>query len=170
MESDSPLAAIARWVRAQDEAIQDEIAGLLAFLMFEEDGYLASIEKQREAMLTWLNYEGLSFRTIGRALMFKSCLEHACRKRFSEEGWEENAETFRSVISEGSSDHESDAAQIAPSAFRMLRQLPERKEAWLAVGRTWDELMQEHLSEEALNTWSIVQMARRPEPPHIVGN
>jgi hypothetical protein len=162
MEQLSPLATLANWLKQQQEDAQNDIAFGVAALM-DDDGWSKSGEVLRAAMFNLLDdREELPLRVVGRTIAFKSCLEYFCRSRFHAEGWEDNEDMFRSVISEAATDHESEAAQIAFSAFQMLRQLPARREMWLAVGKSWSALVEEHLSDDALDRWRSAEI-RHPE-------
>jgi hypothetical protein len=156
-EAVSPLRAIAVWLMQQDKEIQTDTAALV--LMLTQDG-LSWAEKSDPVpvLLDWLSDECTgTYRTIGKAVIFKAAFEHACAKRFTGEGWIEPEAMFRSVISEAASNQDSDAAQIAPSAFRMLRAIPERRELWKAAGKSWAALVQQYLTYEALNEWERAQ-------------
>jgi hypothetical protein len=153
----SPLQAIADWLQAQPMDIQEDV-GAMVLMLLEDESSFERHSNPVPFLLEWLNKDSIGIREIGKALTFKALFEHVFVKRFTEAGWVRPEKMFRSVITEGATDHDSDAAKIAPSAFRMLRALPERKELWKAAGITWTALVSEHLTEEALDAWNLSHM------------
>jgi hypothetical protein len=136
----SPLVTLSDWLRRQDPNMKSDMFGLL--LMLLQDGFDPSedgiaIEQQ---LLQWLKDNGTpSYRIVGKAVTFRACFEHLFRKSFTPQGWER---TLRSAASK------SDGA---------LRELTETRQAWIAVGKSWDELLREHLSDEVLYQWQTDQ-------------
>ncbi|MET4331310.1 hypothetical protein ABIB80_007169 [Bradyrhizobium sp. i1.15.2] len=65
----SPLEAIVSWLEKQDSEMQEEIAGLTAFLLFESDDVLLTGgPEQLKTLKQWLSEPNLSpYRAVGRA-------------------------------------------------------------------------------------------------------
>jgi hypothetical protein len=97
--------------------------------------------------------------TIGRVLRFHSCFEYAFASRFTPAGWIDTERFFRGIVEKAARNPDSEEAKM-PSAFRMLRALPECMETWRSIGISWDELY-EHISDEALNRYSISQVINK---------
>ncbi|HLH92908.1 MAG TPA: hypothetical protein VKX28_31165 [Xanthobacteraceae bacterium] len=154
----SPTAAIVAWLRGQDAEIQAEIADLM--LMVMRDDFIDLATNDVDTVVTLidsLEADAPTYRVVGKAVIFRSVFDFLFAKRFTDAGWVDSEEMLRSAIKEGSSDHDSDAAKIAPSAFRMLRGLPGRRESWKAIGESYSALVQEYLTDEAIGTWQLQQ-------------
>jgi hypothetical protein len=155
----SPMAAISEWLSQQDVDIQHEIArytlmliqdysDLGDFAVKEDDELLADLFEWLKDSNTW------KVRALGKAITFRTCFEHVFSNKFTPELWAESKRFMLSVASEGASDSESDAAKVAPSAFRELKNIPERQKQWIAIGKSWTALADEHLTRDALASWS----------------
>ncbi|MDI4236790.1 hypothetical protein OZ411_28665 [Bradyrhizobium sp. Arg237L] len=159
----SPLEAIVGWLEKQDSEIQSEVAGCAAYLLFETDGVLAlGGPEQLQAVKQWLSEPHLpSYRAVGRAVRFRACFEYFAEGRFTDSGWKLSEELFRETIAEATRDPNSEAARFALNAQRMLNNLPARKEKWRQVGHSWRELVEAHLTNEALSDWNAAETAKR---------
>jgi hypothetical protein len=139
----SPLVALSDWLRGQDPTIKSDMVGLM--LMLLQDGFDPSedgiaIEKN---LLQWLSDNDTpSYRIVGKAVTFRACFEHLFRKSFTPQRWVDSEGMLRSIVKEKANDFEY-----------ALRGLTEARQAWIAVGKSWDNLVCEHLSDEALYEW-----------------
>lgn len=173
-ESMSPLEAIVSWLEKQDSEMQEEIASLTAFLLFESDDVLLlGGPEQLETLRQWLSEPKLSpYRAVGRAVRFRACFEYFGDSRFVESGWKQSENMFRGAIAEAARDPNSEAARFAVNAQQMLNNLPARKETWRQVGLSWGELVQTHLTNETLSDWSASAGAKglfQREPIEVTG-
>ncbi|MCS3895606.1 hypothetical protein M2171_004739 [Bradyrhizobium japonicum USDA 38] len=169
----SPLEAIIGWVDKQDTEIQGEIAGCAGYFLFENDDVLAlGGPEQVDALMQWLSEPDVpSYRAVGRAVRFRACFEYFAGSRFTESGWKHVEDSFRKIIAEATNDPNSKAARFAHNTQRMLNDLPVRKEKWRHVGNSWRELVQGHLSDDALHDWSLGEGMKslQPEPITVTG-
>jgi hypothetical protein len=149
----TPLEALSKWFKEQDVEVQKDASLLVSMYLFDEMS-LPDWKSPVPKVLAWLDVSDLPrYAIVGRVIRFRACFEHTCARRFKPEGWATTDRVFRSVIAKGASDSGSDEAKIAAQAFPMLRALPERIEKWGKVGLSWEKLLDEHLSDEALEQW-----------------
>ncbi len=157
----TPLEALSKWFKEQDEDVQKNAAFLVSVCLF--DGVsLLDLENPVVKLLDWLDADASDLpraAVVGRVIRFRACFEHTCAARFKPEGWATADRIFRSVITKGASDPNSDDAKFAPKAFPMLRALPEHIEKWGKVGLSWQKLVDEHLSKETLDHWQFLAPA-----------
>ncbi|WFU42142.1 hypothetical protein QA640_06560 [Bradyrhizobium sp. CB82] len=59
---------------------------------------------------------------------------------------------FKDAIREAAEGKE--ASKIATSAFRLLRDLPDRKTKWKEAGNNWNALVNSTLNDDALRQWT----------------
>ena len=137
----SPLVALSDWLRRQDPKIKSDMVGLMLMLLqdnFDPSDDGIAIEQQ---LLQWLKDNGTpSYRIVGKVVTFRACFEHLFRKGFTPQGWER---TLRSA---------------AGKSEDALCELTETRQAWIAVGKSWDGLLREHLTDEVLYEWQTDQI------------
>jgi hypothetical protein len=156
----TPLDAISKWLNEQDAEVRSDTGMLVSMLLFDNTSFEV-LQNGAANLLAWLGTKGLpSYTVVGRAVRFRACFEFVYTKRFTPEGWTNTEKMFRSIISTGASDSTSDEAKLSPSAFPMLRALPERIEVWREVGIAWKQLLDDHISDEALESWQFRQPLR----------
>jgi hypothetical protein len=109
-----------------------------------EDGI--AIEQQ---LLQWLKGNGSpSYRIVGKAVTFRACFEHLFRRSFTPQGCEQSLRW---------------AASQSEDA---LRELKETRQTWIAVGKSWDELVREHLLDKVLYEWQKGQLLNTSRVGH----
>ena len=154
----SPLDALRGWYEEQTEAFQEEIAFLLSTSMFdnENDSFSSCVADLK----AWLGAKNLDpYNLTGRVARFRACFELAFAHRFHESGWDRPKSFFKYILTEGSSNVDSDQFHLSPTAFKMLRGLPERVEEWKQVGISWTALREKHLTDAVLSNWAAVTSA-----------
>ncbi|WP_284274312.1 hypothetical protein [Bradyrhizobium iriomotense] len=157
----TPLQTISDWFEKQHAQIQGEItAGIALLLDFDDADFLAlDNEEQGEFIRQWLSEVGLpTYAVVGRALTFRACFEYFAEFRFTEVWWKQSEELFREALEETKGNPHSDAARFAPTAQRLLDDMPARKSRWIEVRQSWRELADGSLTPSALRKWVTSQM------------
>lgn len=72
--------------------------------------------------------------------------------RFTGAGWTFPEQLFKDVIREAAEGKE--ASKIATTAFRLLRNIPDRKTKWREAGENWNALVNSVLNDDALKQWT----------------
>lgn len=159
----SPIQVIKDWYVSLDDELQTDIAYMLVHLMLGEQTFDSDALVPR--LLGWFDERGAGspYPVAVAAVMFRSSFEYLFADRFTGAGWVGPEQMFKGVIREAASDKEgeADASKIAPSAFRMLRNLPERKAKWKDAGDKWNALVSSSLNDDALREWTRIQ------PPYV---
>ncbi|WP_025038656.1 hypothetical protein [Bradyrhizobium sp. DOA9] len=156
----SPLEAITRWVETQDPEVQGDIGACAGFYLFESDDAFLELgkPKQVEALKQWLSESNVpAYRAVGRALRFRACFGYFIGCWFSDAEWKAAENFLRKVIAEATSAPNSEDARFALALQQRLNALPARKRRWRHVRASWRELVQAHLSDQALRDWSLAE-------------
>ncbi|WP_027556317.1 hypothetical protein [Bradyrhizobium sp. Cp5.3] len=157
----TPLQTISDWFEKQHAQVQGEItAGMALLLDFDDADFLPlDSEEQREFFRQWLSEVGLpAYAVVGRALTFRACFEYFAESRFSEASWKQSEELFREALEETKGNPHSDAARFAPTAQRLLDEMPARRSRWIEGRQSWRGLADGSLTPDALRKWVTSQM------------
>ncbi|NUU44377.1 hypothetical protein [Tardiphaga robiniae] len=151
----SPIVSIKNWYLSLEQELQADIGYFFSTTILNEDGF----DNPSDRVIKWLDAVAVSqtYHQVGAAVTFRAFISYFISDRFREDGWATPERLFKSVIQEASEDktRESTASRLAPSAFRMLRNLPDRKAKWIEAGQAWKVLLDSTLSDAAFNDYTF---------------
>ncbi|MDA9534735.1 hypothetical protein CO683_40635 [Bradyrhizobium ottawaense] len=148
----SPIQAIKDWYVSLDKELQSDIAYMFVSLTLGDRQVAPAAAVRR--LLQWFDVRsaGTEHEDALAAVTFRASFEYLFADRFTSAGWIFPEQMFKDVIREAAEGKE--ASKIATSAFRLLRDLPDRKTKWKEAGDRWNALINSTLNDDALRQWT----------------
>ncbi|TFV48318.1 hypothetical protein [Bradyrhizobium niftali] len=148
----TPIEAIKRWYVSLDDELQSDIAYMFVSLTLGDCQFSPAAAVRR--LLQWfdLRSAGTEYEDALAAVVFRASFEYTFADRFTAAGWTFPEQLFKDVIREAAEGKE--ASKFATTAFRLLRNIPDRKTKWREAGENWNALVNSVLNDDALKQWT----------------
>ncbi|QOZ11920.1 hypothetical protein [Bradyrhizobium sp. CCBAU 51765] len=148
----TPIEAIKRWYVSLDDELQTDIAYMFVSLTLGDCQFSPAAAVRR--LLQWFDLRSAGSEHEGAlaAVVFRASFEYMFADRFTGAGWTFPEQLFKEVIREAAEGKE--ASKIATTAFRLLRNIPDRKMKWRQAGENWNALVNSVLNDDALKQWT----------------
>ncbi|MGY3238084.1 hypothetical protein ACVWZ4_001258 [Bradyrhizobium sp. USDA 4472] len=151
----TPIRAIKSWYMSLDGELQMDIAYMFVSLTLGDCQFSPAAAVRR--LLQWfdLRSAGSEHEDALAAVVFRASFEYLFSDRFTSDSWTFPEQLFKDLIRQASEGKE--ASKIAPTAFRLLRNIPHRKLKWREAGESWNALVESVLNNDALKRWTQEQ-------------
>jgi len=163
----NPVVALIDWLKSQDDDVQIDIAFLMSGTnpAFDAGVSTGDVDKMTGKFYSRIEeFSGTDVRSIGFLVAFKAIFDYLfLKKRGTDEGWEGPRNFFQSILDSTDSDMPSGMKE---KAEKSLAELPDRREKWKSICRSWQELKVDALSEESIEQWERTNFLARAEEMH----
>ena len=146
---DNPLEKISAWYNKQAPEVQNYIAFMTLIFIPDVSDDVLFTQGLPEILSAWFRSEGISDRKcIGKAILFRELMNLiVASSRFNKPSWDKaknlNLTIAAQIEQEGN-------PRFADNIRDEVERFPLRAERWVKVGKSWNELCDNELSNDSL--------------------
>lgn len=152
----NPVSALVGWLRQQEPDVQEDIAFhmLMANPIFNGKELIRRNSMDHDKRLTSFydrinEFSGNEIENPGFVIAFKAIIEFGImKKRSSAKGWERFQWLNEKLI-----DDSEVPENMKMDARTQLSRLPDLKDKWKLINRSWENLVSGDLSDESIEEW-----------------
>ena len=151
----NPVTELLRWVKGQDKDVQIDIAFLMSGFhpSFNHNDYLGlePDELMQKFYERIADFQGTQYRNSGFIIAFRAIFDFTiASKRGTADGWMPKQHLMQSVLDSTDPNTQS---SLKENAKKILRELPARRDQWIAVCNGWQALKDSSLSDRVIEEW-----------------